>query len=206
MEKTCVKCGYTHTHENIDSLAECPRCGVIYAKAESRADTIKQEDKQEADEQEDKQETESSSARGRSIINFLILGGIVCLFLYFYFGSNPLQKHEKQVVQQAIVQEDKPNPTSTVQKRPSPENVDLARAEEEVFEEEEEIPKVEEVIPEIPESDVSDYEERPPSTITQKVTTGYYLAESTISHGEEVILNEHMSDRRFTVFFFYADW
>lgn len=45
MEKICVKCGYTHTIENINLQAECPKCGVFYAKVEAIIESTEQEKK-----------------------------------------------------------------------------------------------------------------------------------------------------------------
>ena len=42
--------------------------------------------------------------------------------------------------------------------------------------------------------------------VAEKEESGLYLAESTISHGEEVALLNHLSEGRFTVYYFYADW
>lgn len=39
MIKKCMKCGAESEFENVplDPLAECPKCGVIYARAEEAA-------------------------------------------------------------------------------------------------------------------------------------------------------------------------
>ena len=62
------------------------------------------------------------------------------------------------------------------------------------------------VYPEIQESKTLLPVERTSIASTHKEPVDYYMTETTISRGKEVSLDEHMSDRRFTVFYFYADW
>jgi predicted nucleic acid-binding Zn-ribbon protein len=185
MEKTCVKCGYTHALEIIDSLTECPKCGVIYAKAEAGADSREQEGEGQA---------ESSSSGGRNFLNVLVLGGLACLIFSYYSGSSPVRKHEKQDENPAVEQKDSLKPANTMQRRPLSGSEVLGRKEKEVE------------VTGMQNSKVSGSRERPPTIPIEKKPVSYYLAESTISQGENVVLAEHMSEGRYTVFFFYADW
>ena len=185
MKKICVKCGHTNSLKSVDSLTECPKCGVIYAKAEARAERIKQEEKRQA---------ESPSSGGKNFISFLVLGGLACLIFYCYFGRGPAREHEKLAERPVVEQQESPKPTSIVQRGPEPSGLNLTRKEKEVE------------VSGIRKSSVSDSRARPPATTTEKKTISYYLAESTISQGEKVVLTEHLSAGRHTVFFFYADW
>jgi predicted RNA-binding Zn-ribbon protein involved in translation (DUF1610 family) len=185
MEKVCVKCGHTNTLKGIDSQAECPRCGVIYAKAEARA---------AGREQEGKRQVESSSSGGRNFFNFLVVGGLASLIFFYYSGSGSVRHHEKQAEKPVVAQKDSPRPTNPVQREPLPDSENLSRREMEME------------VTGMQKRNVSVSRERPPTITTEKNTPSYYLAESTISQGEKVILTEHISEGRYTVFFFYADW
>ena len=207
MEKTCVRCGYINTIENSGSQAECPKCRVIYTKAEARSESTEKEDKLDAHENEREHQEESFSNRKSSIVNYLVLGVLACISLYLYLGSETVENDENQiVVQQSIEQKEDPDPSETgqIEERiqddldpewpENEEDANLAFTENEV------------VISEFQESNFAVPLEEPPVTNTRKINADYYLSESTISKGEKVILNDHISDRRFTVFYFYADW
>ena len=218
MEKTCVRCGYVNTIENSGSQAECPKCRVIYAKAEARSEAIEKVEKSDAHENKREHEEESLSNRKSSIVNYLVIGVLACISLYLYLGRETVENDKKQmVVQQSIGQKEGPDSSETGQME-EPLQDDLASEwtenEEDVnlayTENEEDIDisstKNEVVISEFQERNVAVPLEKPPVTNTRKIKADYYLAESTISKGEKVILNDHISDRRFTLFYFYADW
>ena len=51
MGKKCIKCGYERVHTDVAPESECPNCGVIYAKIESRASANLYQDEQLSDEE-----------------------------------------------------------------------------------------------------------------------------------------------------------
>ena len=222
MEKTCIKCSHIHTIEKNDSQAECPKCGIIYAKAEATKDTVKDTIEQEVsdvDEQNDIQDITHLFNRRSSILNFLVLGCVACLFLYFYFGDERIRENEPKTSPQAAEQIGNPKSINTARNETLPEDNDDAFVESKEIiypsniEKKNDISDFEVAGPER-EVQVSDIQvnnstlplENQSTTIPRREPADYYLAESTISRGNEVSLDDHMSDRRFTVFYFYADW
>lgn len=216
MEKTCVKCGYTQNIESICAQSECPKCGVIYAKAETMARPKDQEEKQEVREQKDRLELESHSSRRSSIVNFLVLGCIACIFLYLLFGRKPVEKIEEIAVVQVADHKNEQKPIRSVQADSMSDDMDPVQPEIEEDTDPVRIEKRDSAGPVWTEKKQEAVEtmennhpvtvERPPVIAKKIVPVNSYLAESTISRGNEVILDEYMSDRRFTVFYFYADW
>jgi DNA-directed RNA polymerase subunit M/transcription elongation factor TFIIS len=228
MEKTCIKCGHTHSVEKINSQSECPKCGVIYTKAEEVAkDTVELEEKPDVAEQDDISEIEHQSNRKSSIINFLVIGCAVCLLLYLCFGREPAQKYETAKVLQAGEQITIPEPDNTVPSEtlhddiyagqveneensdtPANENEDnlnSASMEDENNMNDNRQEKESEPA-ELKENNIPLPMEKAPAKNIRKEPIDYYMAEANISSGKEVSLDEHISDRGFTVFYFYAEW
>ncbi len=185
MEKKCVKCGHTQTCDMDDAMAECPRCGVIYSKAGAEA---------ECRDVKPEPEPARYTSRKKSIINYAVLGIMVCLFVYLNYRDNKESEPDTDILLPVAGQGVPVDITDFSDNDESPDFEETAWLEPG---------------PDMAETDIVSIDnpaEITDATVKKSEPSGYYLAESTISHGEEVSLLSHMSEGRFTVFVFYADW